>query len=97
VNAAYAARTSLQAAELYVSVCTAGSYLDRVRDETGCRRRADLTCLALRSGLVELGPPNSGACGSSDPGRCRYPKAVRRPLPAHRQADETATDRLETS
>jgi hypothetical protein len=52
VKAAYAARTSLQAAELHISVCTAGSHLDRIRDGTSCRRRADLTCLALRAGLV---------------------------------------------
>jgi DNA-binding CsgD family transcriptional regulator len=47
-----AARTSLQAAELHISVCTAGSHLDRIRNETGCRRRADLPCLARRAGLV---------------------------------------------
>ena len=52
VNAAYAAGIALQAAELYISVCTAGSHLGRIRDETGCRRRADLTCLALRAGRV---------------------------------------------
>jgi DNA-binding CsgD family transcriptional regulator len=46
VNAAYAAGIALQAAELYISVCTAGSHLGRIRDETGCRRHADLTCLA---------------------------------------------------
>ena len=51
VIAAYAARTPLQAAELHISVCTAGSHLDRIRDETGCRRRADLSCLAFRTGL----------------------------------------------
>jgi DNA-binding CsgD family transcriptional regulator len=26
--------------------------LDRIRDKTGCRRRADLTRLALQAGLV---------------------------------------------
>ena len=31
------------AAELYISVCTVSSHLDRIRDKTGCRRRADLT------------------------------------------------------
>jgi predicted ATPase/DNA-binding CsgD family transcriptional regulator len=40
------------AAELYITVRTVSSHLDRVRDKTGCRRRADLTRLALRAGLV---------------------------------------------
>ena len=46
-------RTNAQiAAELYISVRTVGSHLDRIRDKTGCRRRADLTRLALTMGLV---------------------------------------------
>jgi non-specific serine/threonine protein kinase len=46
-------RTNAQiAAELYISVRTVGSHLDRIRDKTGCRRRADLTRLALSAGLV---------------------------------------------
>ena len=46
-------RTNAQiAVELFISVRTVGSHLDRVRDKTGCRRRADLTRLALREGLV---------------------------------------------
>ena len=40
------------AAELYISVRTVSSHLDRIRDKTGCRRRADLTRLALAAGLV---------------------------------------------
>ena len=40
------------AARLHISVRTVGSHLDRIRDKTGCRRRADLTQLALRPGLV---------------------------------------------
>jgi non-specific serine/threonine protein kinase len=40
------------AAQLYISVRTVGSHLDRIRDKTGCRRRADLTRLALQAGLV---------------------------------------------
>ena len=40
------------AAQLYVSVRTVGSHLGRIRDKTGCRRRADLTRLALAAGLV---------------------------------------------
>jgi DNA-binding CsgD family transcriptional regulator len=46
-------RTDAQiAAQLYITVRTVGSHLDRVRDKTGCRRRADLTRLALSAGLV---------------------------------------------
>jgi len=40
------------AAQLYISVRTVSSHLDRIRDKTGCRRRADLTRLALTAGLV---------------------------------------------
>jgi DNA-binding CsgD family transcriptional regulator len=40
------------AAQLYISVRTVSSHLDRIRDKTGCRRRADLTRLALTVGLV---------------------------------------------
>jgi DNA-binding CsgD family transcriptional regulator len=40
------------AAELYISVRTVRSHLDRIRDKTGCRRRADLTRLALQASLV---------------------------------------------
>ena len=46
-------RTNAQiAAQLHISVRTVGSRLDRIRDKTGCRRRADLTRLALTAGLV---------------------------------------------
>jgi DNA-binding CsgD family transcriptional regulator len=46
-------RTDAQiAAELYISVHTVRSHLDRIRDKTGCRRRSDLTRLALTAGLV---------------------------------------------
>jgi predicted ATPase/DNA-binding CsgD family transcriptional regulator len=40
------------AAQLYISIRTVRSHLDRIRDKTGCRRRADLTRLALTEGLV---------------------------------------------
>jgi DNA-binding CsgD family transcriptional regulator len=40
------------AAQLYISVRTVSSHLDRIRDKTGCRRRADLTRLALTEGLI---------------------------------------------
>jgi predicted ATPase/DNA-binding CsgD family transcriptional regulator len=46
-------RTDTQiAAQLFISVRTVSSHLDRIRDKTGCRRRADLTRLALSAGLV---------------------------------------------
>jgi DNA-binding CsgD family transcriptional regulator len=46
-------RTDAQIAEqLYISAHTVRSHLDRIRDKTGCRRRADLTRLALTAGLV---------------------------------------------
>jgi predicted ATPase/DNA-binding CsgD family transcriptional regulator len=40
------------AAELFISVRTVSSHLDRIRDKTGYRRRTDLTRLALAAGLV---------------------------------------------
>jgi DNA-binding CsgD family transcriptional regulator len=40
------------ASQLHISVHTVSSHLDRIRDKTGCRRRADLTRLALSAGLV---------------------------------------------
>jgi predicted ATPase/DNA-binding CsgD family transcriptional regulator len=46
-------RTDTQIAEqMYISVRTVRSHLDRIRDKTGCRRRADLTRLALQAHLV---------------------------------------------
>jgi non-specific serine/threonine protein kinase len=46
-------RTDAQiAAELYISIRTVRSHLDRIGDKTGCRRRVDLTRLALAAGLV---------------------------------------------
>ena len=46
-------RTDAQvAAELYISIRTVRSHLDRIGDKTGCRRRVDLTRLALSTGLV---------------------------------------------
>ncbi len=40
------------AAQLSISTRTVGSHLARIRDKTGCRRRVDLTRLALTAGLV---------------------------------------------
>ena len=40
------------AAQLHNSVRTVRSHLDRIRDKTGCRRRADLIRLALSASLV---------------------------------------------
>jgi DNA-binding CsgD family transcriptional regulator len=40
------------AAQLHISVRTVSSHLDRIRDKTGCRRRPDLTRLALTTGLI---------------------------------------------
>jgi DNA-binding CsgD family transcriptional regulator len=46
-------RTDTQIADqLYISIRTVRSHLDRIRDKTGSRRRADLTRLALAEGLV---------------------------------------------
>lgn len=43
------------ALRLGISVRTIASHLDRIRDKTGRRRRAELTRLALELGLVEAG------------------------------------------
>ncbi len=40
------------AAELFISIRTVRSHLDRIRDKSGSRRRADLTRLALQAGLA---------------------------------------------
>jgi DNA-binding CsgD family transcriptional regulator len=40
------------AAQLFISVRTVSSHLDRIRDKRGCRRRADPTRLALTAGPV---------------------------------------------
>jgi predicted ATPase/DNA-binding CsgD family transcriptional regulator len=40
------------ATDLHISIRTVRSHLDRIRDKTGCRRRADLTRLALTAGLI---------------------------------------------
>ena len=40
------------AGQLFISVRTVGSHLDRIRDKSGCRCRADLTRFALQAGFV---------------------------------------------
>jgi predicted ATPase/DNA-binding CsgD family transcriptional regulator len=46
-------QTDAQIAEkLFISVSTVRTHLDRIRDKSGCRRRADLTRLALQEGIV---------------------------------------------
>jgi DNA-binding NarL/FixJ family response regulator len=46
-------RTDVQIAEqLFISVRTVRTHLDRIRDKSGCRRRADLTRLALQEGII---------------------------------------------
>lgn len=53
-----AGRTDDQVAtELFISTKTVHSHLDRIRDKTGLRRRAELTMLAIRLGLSS--PPAS--------------------------------------
>jgi DNA-binding CsgD family transcriptional regulator len=45
--------TDAQIAErLFISIRTVQSHLDRIRDKTGCRRRADLTRYAILHGLA---------------------------------------------
>ncbi|HEX4092574.1 MAG TPA: LuxR C-terminal-related transcriptional regulator [Trebonia sp.] len=46
-------RTDASIAEkLFISVSTVRTHLDRIRDKSGCRRRADLTRLALAEGII---------------------------------------------
>jgi DNA-binding CsgD family transcriptional regulator len=46
-------KTDAEIAEkLFISVSTVRTHLDRIRDKSGCRRRADLTRLALQEGIV---------------------------------------------
>jgi DNA-binding CsgD family transcriptional regulator len=53
-------RTNAQiAAQLYISIRTVTSHPDRIRDKTGCRRRADLTRLALTAAWSKPGPPSA--------------------------------------
>jgi DNA-binding NarL/FixJ family response regulator len=40
------------AGKLFISISTVRSHLDRIRDKSGYRRRADLTRLALLEGII---------------------------------------------
>jgi predicted ATPase/DNA-binding CsgD family transcriptional regulator len=40
------------AGQLFISVSTVRTHLDRIRQKSGCRRRADLTRLALQEGII---------------------------------------------
>jgi DNA-binding NarL/FixJ family response regulator len=51
-------RDSDIAEQLFISVRTVRSHLDRIRDKTGRRRRADLTRLAVEQGIVSPEPPS---------------------------------------
>lgn len=54
-----AGRTDEQVAgELYISIKTVRSHLDRICDKTGSRGRAELTRLAVRLGLSGPGTPD---------------------------------------
>jgi DNA-binding NarL/FixJ family response regulator len=44
------------AEQLTISVRTVHSHLDRIRDKTGARRRADLTRFAIKRGIVPRSP-----------------------------------------
>jgi DNA-binding NarL/FixJ family response regulator len=58
-------RTNAQiAAQLYISVRTVGSHLDRIRDKTSCRHRADLTRLALTTGAATPCPSHAAPTDS---------------------------------
>jgi DNA-binding CsgD family transcriptional regulator len=47
------------AGQLYISVRTVRSHLDRIRDKSGCRRRADLTRLAASRAHLTAFPGHS--------------------------------------
>jgi predicted ATPase/DNA-binding CsgD family transcriptional regulator len=50
--------TNAQIAErLFLSVHTVRSHLDRIRDKTGARRRADLVRYAIQAGIETVAPP----------------------------------------
>jgi len=48
------------AEQLFISVSTVHSHLDRIRDKTGLRRRPELSRLAVQEGIVTRDPPGPG-------------------------------------
>ena len=78
------------AGQLYISVRTVSSHLDRIRDKTGCQRRADLTRLALSAGrstqpglrsLSSRAAARHAAAWAFHPGHGRAARGVNPPLP----------------
>jgi DNA-binding CsgD family transcriptional regulator len=45
------------ARQLYLSVNTVRSHLERIRDKTGARRRTELARYALQAGIGPVAPP----------------------------------------
>ena len=45
---------------LFISIATVRSHLDRIRDKTGRRRRAQLALLAIELGLLDMDADRSG-------------------------------------
>ena len=45
------------AEQLFLSVNTVRSHLERIRDKTAARRRADLVRYALQTGIDPVAPP----------------------------------------
>ena len=66
-----AGRTDKEIAEdLFISVATVRSHLDRIRDKTGARRRPELTRLAMElDGAEPTARVLVPGCGSFGPGR----------------------------
>jgi len=58
------------AGKLFITISTARSHLHRIRDKSGCRRRADLTAWPCRKALSDHGtdrvqqPGNTSAVGA---------------------------------
>ena len=46
------------ARQLYLSVNTVRSHLERIRDKTGARRRTELVRYALQAGIDPVAPPS---------------------------------------
>ena len=95
-------RTDAQIAQqLYISVRTVRSHLDRIRDKTGCRRRADLTRLALTAGRSSRRPPTTTAgapaVGISTPQLLQATRGNTASARSDRPARQPVTHRREAS